>query len=247
VWRVDQGMVDRDERGTDDREGVAAAPAAAGEPVPGGRCFGGGDPLMAAYHDHEWGRPVVGEAALFERLALEAFQAGLSWRVVLGKREAFREVFHGFRPELVAGFGPDDVERLVGDVRIVRNRAKIEAVIAGARATLALQEAGDSLAALVARHAPAEPGPAPATWEDVPGSSPESAALARDLKRCGFRFVGPTTAYATMQAIGLVNDHLATCPARAGAGWGRPVASGVPDRVTGATAGASTWSPRETG
>lgn len=188
-----------------------------------GRCFGEGDPLMAAYHDLEWGRPVVGEAAHLERLALEAFQSGLSWRVVLAKREAFREVFHGFEPDVVAAFGPDDVERLLLDARIVRNRAKVEAVVAGARATVALHEAGTTLAELLAGYAP-DPVPAVESWLDLPSSTAESVALARDLKRLGFRFVGPTTAYATMQAIGLVNDHLAGCPARADAGRDGPPA-----------------------
>lgn len=187
------------------------------------RCFGEGDPLMAAYHDLEWGRPVLGEAAHLERLALEAFQSGLSWRVVLAKREAFREVFHDFEPEVVAAFGPGDVERLLLDARIVRNRAKVEAVVAGARATVALHEAGRTLAGLLAGYAP-EPVPAVGSWPELPSSTAESAALARDLKRLGFRFIGPTTAYATMQAIGLVNDHLAGCPARAGAGRDGPPA-----------------------
>lgn len=178
------------------------------------RCFGDGDPLYEAYHDEEWGRPVVGEAALFERLALEGFQAGLSWITVLRKREAFREAFAGFDPAVVAGFGGDDVARLLADARLVRNRAKIEATIRGARATVALNDAGDSLADLFARHAPAEPAPAPVTFADVPRSTPESTALARELKRLGFRFIGPTTAYATMQAIGMVDDHLVGCPVR---------------------------------
>lgn len=200
---------------TTGRGGPVGADVGVSPAGPGTRCFGDGDPLMAAYHDEEWGRPVVGEAALFERLALEGFQSGLSWRVVLRKRDAFREAFHGFAPETVAAFDADDVARLLEDARLVRNRAKIEATIAGARATLALHEAGDSLAALVGRHAPVA-GPPPVAWADVPASTPESTALAAELKRAGFRFIGPTTAYATMQAIGIVNDHLSSCPWRPG-------------------------------
>lgn len=176
------------------------------------RCFGDGDALYEAYHDVEWGRPVEGEAALFERIALEGFQAGLSWLVVLRKRQAFREAFAGFEPSVVAAFDDDDVARLLADARLVRNRAKIEATIAGARATLDMHAAGDSLAALFARHAPASREAAPASWAEVPSVTPESTALAKELKRLGFRFIGPTTAYAAMQAIGIVNDHLAGCP-----------------------------------
>jgi DNA-3-methyladenine glycosylase I len=178
-----------------------------------GRCFGDGDPMLARYHDEEWGRPVAGEEALFERLALEGFQSGLSWRVVLGKRDAFREAFAGFDPEVLAGFDDDDVGRLLADARLVRNRAKIEATIAGARAVLRLHAAGDSLAALFSRHTPA-PGPAPVSWDDVPSATAESTALAMELRALGFKFIGPTTAYAAMQAIGVVNDHLLACPMR---------------------------------
>lgn len=195
------------------------------------RCFGDGDPLYEDYHDLEWGRQVSDEAALFERIALEGFQAGLSWLVVLRKREAFREVFAGFEPEAVAGFRPEDVDRLVRDRRIVRNRAKIEATVAGARAMLAMHDAGDSLTDLFARHAPVDRREPPISWDDVPAVTEESTALATELKRLGFRFIGPTTAYAAMQAIGVVNDHLAACPARAGV------------RRTAAPA-ASTGSPR---
>jgi DNA-3-methyladenine glycosylase I len=182
------------------------------------RCFGDGDPLMADYHDLEWGRPVLGEAAHFERLALEGFQSGLSWRVVLRKRDAFREAFAGFDPEAVSRFDDDDVRRLLGDARLVRNRAKIEATVAGARAVRRMHEAGDSLAALFARHAAPEPAPPPRTWDDVPSTTPESVALARELKALGFRFIGPTTAYAAMQAIGIVDDHLLGCPMRGACG-----------------------------
>jgi len=179
------------------------------------RCFGSGDPLYEAYHDSEWGRPVEGEAALFERIALEGFQAGLSWLVVLRKREAFREAFAGFEPAVVAAFDDDDVARLLTDARLVRNRAKIEATVGGARAVLAMHQAGDSLAALFGRHAPQPREAPPSSWDQVPTVTPESTALAKELKRLGFRFIGPTTAYAAMQAIGVVNDHLADCPVRA--------------------------------
>jgi DNA-3-methyladenine glycosylase I len=180
------------------------------------RCFGDGDPAYEAYHDEEWGRPVAGEAALFERLALEGFQSGLSWLTILRKREAFRDAFAGFDPEAVARFDDDDVARLMEDARIVRNRAKILATIAGARATLELHDAGDSLAALLARHAPAQREAPPVGWADVPALTDESRALAAELKALGFKFIGPTTAYAAMQAVGVVNDHLAGCPTRAG-------------------------------
>jgi DNA-3-methyladenine glycosylase I len=176
------------------------------------RCFGDGDPLYERYHDEEWGRPVRDERGLFERLSLEAFQSGLSWLVILRKREAFRPAFAGFDPDLVAGFGPDDVDRLLDDAGIVRNRAKITATISNAQATVALRDGGPPLHELIWAHRP-PPRPAPGTFGDVPAQVPESVALARELKRRGFRFVGPTTAYALMQACGLVNDHLAACPA----------------------------------
>jgi DNA-3-methyladenine glycosylase I len=179
------------------------------------RCFGQGDPLMEAYHDEEWGLPVLDERGLFERMSLEAFQSGLSWRTILNKRDAFRAAFAGFDPDAVAGFGDADVVRLLGDAGIVRNRAKIEATLANARATVALR-GGESLQMLIRRHAPAPPYPAPATWAGARSKTPETIALARELKRADFRFVGPTTLYALMQACGLVNDHLAGCPARAG-------------------------------
>jgi len=179
------------------------------------RCFGDGDPLYAAYHDDEWGRPVRDERGLFERVSLEAFQSGLSWLTILRKREAFRAAFAGFDPDAVARFDAHDVARLLTDVGIVRNRAKVEATIANARATVALREAGRRLDELVWSFAPVAPRPVPARREDVPATTPESVALARELKRAGFRFVGATTAYAAMQACGLVNDHLAGCAVRA--------------------------------
>lgn len=178
------------------------------------RCFGDGDPLYEEYHDTEWGRPVHGEAALFERMALEGFQSGLSWLTVLRKRPAFREVFCDFDPERVADFTPVDVERLMGDARIIRNRAKIEATVTNAHAVLALHECGRSLDELFWSHQPAPRAEAdrPASHADVPAVTEESTALAKALKKEGFRFFGPTTAYAAMQACGLVDDHLAGCP-----------------------------------
>lgn len=168
------------------------------------------------YHDTEWGRPVHGEAALFERLCLEAFQSGLSWITILRRREGFRKAFAGFSPEAVAAFDGEDRERLLADTGIIRNRAKIDASIANAHATLELREGYEGgLDALVWSYAPDPAGrPVPRTVADVPAVTAESTALAKDLKKRGFRFVGPTTAYALMQACGLVNDHLADCCAR---------------------------------
>ena len=164
------------------------------------------------YHDDEWGRPIRDDRGLYERLCLEAFQSGLSWLTILRKRENFRAAFQGFDMETVAAFGPDDEARLMADAGIVRNRAKIEAAIANARAALDLP---DGLAALVWKYAGDEQ-PAPATLADVPASTPAAKALSADLRRNGFRFTGPVTAYATMQACGIVNDHLADCFCRAG-------------------------------
>ena len=157
------------------------------------RCFGDGDPPYAAYHDWEWGRPVTDERGLFELICLQGFQAGLSWLTVLRRREGMRQAFAGFDPEAVAGFGPPEVERLLADSGVIRQRAKIEAVIANARATLALR-GGAGLARLVWSFRP-EPAPAPAAWTGLPAQTAESRALARELPRHGFRFVGPTTAY----------------------------------------------------
>jgi DNA-3-methyladenine glycosylase I len=175
------------------------------------RCWPTSDPLYIAYHDEEWGRPVRDEHLLLERLCLEGFQSGLSWLTILRKRERFRVAFERFEPAALARFGPGDVERLMGDAGIVRNRAKIEATIANARATLALHEAGETLRELLWSFAPAPAPPAPRSLADLPATTPESTALARELRRRGFRFVGPTTAYALMQACGIVNDHLAGC------------------------------------
>jgi DNA-3-methyladenine glycosylase I len=178
------------------------------------RCFGADDPLYRAYHDDEWGRPVRDERGLYERISLEAFQSGLAWITILRKRDNFRAAFADFEPEAVAAFDDDDVARLMADVGIVRNRLKVDATINNARAVLGLRDAGTSLPELVWSHRPDSERRAPAAWGDVPALTPESTALAKALKREGFRFVGPTTAYAAMQACGLVNDHLAGCVAR---------------------------------
>jgi DNA-3-methyladenine glycosylase I len=177
------------------------------------RCWSSADPAYVEYHDREWGRPVTDERGLYERLCLEGFQSGLSWLTILRKREAFRAAFAGFEPEAVAEFGPRDVERLLGDAGIVRHRGKIEAAMANARATLALREAGTPLPELVWSHRPAD-GRAPQTPADWRATTPESEALSKKLRAAGFRFVGPTTVYATMQACGVVNDHLADCIVR---------------------------------
>jgi DNA-3-methyladenine glycosylase I len=178
------------------------------------RCFGDGDPLYERYHDEEWGRPVHDERGLFERMSLEAFQSGLSWLTILRKREAFRAAFAGFEPDAVARFGDDDVERLLGDAGIVRNRAKIEATVANARATVALREDGGLSELVWERFRPAPRAAPPRTFAEVPSQTPETVALAKELKRRGFRFVGPTTLYALMQACGVVDDHLADCLVR---------------------------------
>jgi DNA-3-methyladenine glycosylase I len=171
-------------------------------------------PEYVAYHDDEWGRPVRDDRGLYEKLCLEAFQSGLSWLTILRKREAFRGAFAGFEIERVAEFGPRDVERLLGDSGIVRNRAKIEATIANARAAAELSAAGESLSDLIWSFAPSGRRRAPRSYPDLPAQTEESRGLARELKRRGFRFVGPTTAYALMQACGRVNDHLAGCAVR---------------------------------
>ncbi|MFE3151969.1 MULTISPECIES: DNA-3-methyladenine glycosylase I [unclassified Streptomyces] len=166
-----------------------------------------------AYHDTEWGRPVHGDDALFERLCLEAFQSGLSWLTILRRREGFRSAFAGFKIPAVAEFTDADKERLLADAGIIRNRAKIEATLANAK-VLAGWAAGE-LDEVIWSHAP-DPAarPVPRTTGDIPAVTPESTALAKDLKKRGLRFVGPTTAYALMQACGLVDDHLADCVAR---------------------------------
>jgi DNA-3-methyladenine glycosylase I len=184
-----------------------------------GRCFGDArDPLLCAYHDREWGRPVTSERGLYERLCLEAFQAGLSWNLVLRRREALAAALAGFEPEAVAAFGPDDVAHALASPGVIRNRAKLEAAVANARAVLAMRAAGTSLVRVVWAFRPqpgSVPSPAAADWGAMPASTPASAALARELRRLGVRFIGPTAAYALMQAAGLVNDHFPGCPVRA--------------------------------
>ena len=165
-------------------------------------------PEYVAYHDEEWGTPLRGDDALFERLCLEAFQSGLSWITILRKRPAFRAAFAGFAIAAVAEFGPDDEARLMADAGIVRNRAKISAAIRNARAA---QQQPEGLSELLWSFAPAGRRPRPATLAEVPATSDESVAMAKALKRRGFAFVGPTTAYALMQATGMVDDHVADC------------------------------------
>ncbi len=188
---------------------LAATPAV---PRTGRRCFGDWDPLYEAYHDDEWGTPVHGERELFERVTLEAFQSGLAWITILRKRPGFRAAFADFDETVVAGYDEHDVERLMADTAIIRNRAKITATIANAQALLALHESGRTLDEVFWSFAPATSRPRPRTFADVPPVTPESTAFAKELKRLGFRFVGPTTAYAAMQACGVVDDHLADCP-----------------------------------
>ncbi len=178
------------------------------------RCaWGAGTPDYAAYHGDEWGRPVVDDVRLYEKVCLEGFQSGLSWLTILRKRENFRRAFKGFAPERVARFGARDVTRLLGDAGIVRHRGKIEAAIANARAVLEVQDDLGSLAALLWSYEPKRRA-APKGYPDIPAKTPESIALSKDLLKRGFRFVGPTTLYAAMQSCGLVNDHMATCDAR---------------------------------
>ena len=174
------------------------------------RCWSSTDPLYVDYHDEEWGRPVTDERGLYERLCLEGFQSGLSWLTILRKRENFRRAFAEFDPDVVARFGEGDIERLLGDAGIVRHRGKIEAAIANAQGALALREDGTPLQELVWSFQPKEYS-APRTTDDWQAQTPESKLLSKRLKAAGFRFVGPTTVWATMQACGVVNDHLATC------------------------------------
>ncbi len=174
-----------------------------------------GDPLYRSYHDHEWGRPVADDNLLFEKICLEGFQAGLSWLTILRKRDGFRRAFGGFAPEVVAEFGSADVERLLTDPGIVRHRGKIEAAIANARATLEAQDRHGSLAALIWSFKPPRRGRrVPRRLGEIPSKTPESVALSKALRTLGFRYVGPTTAYAAMESLGLVNDHLAGCHVR---------------------------------
>ena len=176
----------------------------------GDRCWESSDPLYNAYHDEEWGRPVVDERGLYERLCLEGFQSGLSWLTILRKREAFRSAFADFDPEQVARFGERDVKRLLADAGIVRHRGKIEATIANARATVALRDSGSPLPELVWSHR-VKPGRAPRSAADWQSTTPESVELSKALRRAGFRFVGPTTVLSAMQACGVVNDHRPDC------------------------------------
>jgi DNA-3-methyladenine glycosylase I len=177
------------------------------------RCgWGASSPDYVAYHDEEWGRPVRDDRGIYERLVLEGFQSGLSWLTILRKREGFRKAFANFEIERVARFGERDVTRLLNDAGIVRHRGKIEAAIANAKAASALDV---PLTELVWSFAPRRPRRAPRALEELPSITPESTALSKELKKRGFRFVGPTTAYATMQACGLVNDHIAGCWVRA--------------------------------
>ena len=180
------------------------------------RCFwGASSPEYERYHDEEWGRPVSDDRGLYERMVLEGFQSGLSWITILRKRENFRTAFAGFEIEKVARFNERDIRRLLNDAGIVRHRGKIEAAINNAKAAAAMHADGESLGELVWSHKPKGRRRAPLTIDDLPPTTPESTALAKELKRRGFRFVGPTTAYATMQACGIVNDHLAGCYVRA--------------------------------
>ena len=182
------------------------------------RCWwGAGDPLYQAYHDGEWGRPVADDGRLFEKLSLEGFQSGLSWLTILRKRENFRRAFAGFDVDTIAGFGADDIDRLMADAGIVRHRGKIEATINNSRRCLELRDEFGSLAAYVWRHEP-DPSTRPERLDRAAlmglTTSPEATAMSKDLRRRGWSFVGPTTAYAFMEAMGLVNDHLVGCASR---------------------------------
>ena len=188
------------------------------EPGPDGKprcwwCLGSED--LVAYHDDEWGRPLHGEAELFERLTLEAFLSGLSWLTILRKRENFRRAFDGFDVERIAAYRAKEVKRLLADAGIVRNRMKIEATITNAKAARELHANGETLDELIWSFAPDQDSrPVPKTLADLEATTPESKTLAKELKRRGFVFVGPTTAYSTMEAVGVVNDHLAGCAFR---------------------------------
>ena len=178
------------------------------------RCAWGHPSELVAYHDEEWGRPVADDNRLYEKLCLEGFQSGLSWVTVLRTREGFRRAFAGFDPAKVAGYTEKDIERLLTDAAIIRHRGKIEAAIANARATLEVQTQLGSLASLVWSFEPKRRRPVPVVLGDLPSATPESTALGKELRRHGFRFVGPTTVYAAMQALGVVNDHLKGCYVR---------------------------------
>jgi DNA-3-methyladenine glycosylase I len=174
------------------------------------RCaWAGSDPEYLRYHDEEWGRPLHGDRPLYEKLTLEGFQAGLSWITILRKRPAFRTAFAGFEPEIVAAFDESDIERLMGDAGIVRNRAKIEAAISNAKIVSAMAEG--ELDSLLWSFAPPRTAQRPASFADLPATTPESEAASKALRRLGFRFVGPTTLYALMQSAGMVDDHIEGC------------------------------------
>lgn len=174
------------------------------------------DPIYRSYHDHEWGFPLADDTRLFEKLCLEGFQAGLSWRTVLGKREAFRAAFDGFAIDAVAGYGEGDVARMLGDARLIRHRGKIEAAIGNAGVAQEIRREAGSLAAFVWRYAPSQqPTENSEAAVRARSVSPDSTRMAADLRKRGWRFLGPTSAYAFCQAVGLVNDHVEDCPARA--------------------------------
>jgi DNA-3-methyladenine glycosylase I len=177
------------------------------------RCWGTGDPLMETYHDLEWGTPVRDDRLLFEHLTLDSFQAGLSWRTILYKRDAFRRAFDGFDPQRIAGYGRSEVARLMKDAGIIRNRQKIEAAIVNAQAYLAMHQVGESFSDFLWSFTGGETrlGKAARHWQDIPASSPESEAMAVALRQRGFRFVGTTICYAFMQAVGIVDDHMVGC------------------------------------
>lgn len=174
----------------------------------------GTDPDLVRYHDTEWGRRVTDDTAIFEKLCLEGFQSGLSWITILRKRESFRRAFKGFDPAAVARFGQRDIKRLLADASIVRHRGKIEATINNARMTLSLQNEQESLSDLIWSFAPARKPRVPKKLADLKSSTPVSIALSKELRRRGFKFVGPTTMHAAMQSLGLVNDHLSRCHIR---------------------------------
>jgi DNA-3-methyladenine glycosylase I len=174
------------------------------------RCgWGAGDELYRDYHDHEWGRPVTDERRLYEKLCLECLQSGLSWALILRKRDGIREAFAQFDPDAVAAFGPREIEALLADARVIRNRRKLAAIVQNAQATVAMR-ADTPLPSLMWSFRP-QARPAPRRYADMVSVSPESKELAKELKRRGYAFVGPTTVYSTMQAVGIVNDHLAGC------------------------------------
>jgi DNA-3-methyladenine glycosylase I len=177
------------------------------------RCrWGAADERYRDYHDTEWGRPVVDERGLYEKLSLECLQSGLSWALILRKRDGIRDAFAGFDPDAVGAFGPDELDRLLQDTRVIRNRRKLEAIISNAQATVALRDELPLPELVWSFRRPT--GPAPRGYAELPATSPESKELAKELKRRGFSFVGPTTVYSTMQAVGVVNDHLDGCFAR---------------------------------